>query len=166
MSQSGTLPPVAMTDRHRGQPWWTEHGLRWPGMCWPGRMKYDEVARQVGYANRGTAHRAVAQALSERLVDGIDELRALEVARLDAMQAALWPPQVEAGDTRASMTVIRIIDRRCRLLGLDATKRARQRFDTLVIGEESNPGEATDERERARTTRHEGALQGVRLAAQ
>ena len=109
-------------------------------------MKYDEVARQVGYANRGTAHRAVAQALSERLVDGIDELRALEVARLDAMQAALWPPQVEAGDTRASMTVIRIIDRRCRLLGLDATKRARQRFDTLVIGEESNPGEATDER--------------------
>ena len=108
-------------------------------------MKYNEVARQVGYANRGTAHRAVAQALSERLVDGIDELRALEVARLDAMQAALWP-QVEAGDTRASMTVIRIIDRRCRLLGLDAIKRARQRFDTLVIGEESNPGEATDER--------------------
>jgi hypothetical protein len=66
-------------------------------------MKYDEVARQVGYANRGTAHRAVAQALSERLVDGIDELRALEVARLDAMQAALWP-QVEAGDPKASMT--------------------------------------------------------------
>ena len=108
-------------------------------------MKYDEVARPVGYANRGTAHRAVAKALSERLVDGIDELRALEVARLDALQAALWP-QVEAGDTRASMTVIRIIDRRCRLLGLYATKRTRPRFDTLVIGEEGNPGEATDER--------------------
>jgi hypothetical protein len=45
-----------------------------------------------------------------------------------------------------SGSVIRIIDRRCRLLGLYGTKRTRPRFDTLVIGEEGNPREATDER--------------------
>ena len=106
--------------------------------------KYDDVARAVGYANRGTAHRAVAKALSERLVDGIDELRALEVARLDALQAALWP-QAEAGDTKAATTVTRIIDRRCRLLGLYSANKARPRFDALVIGEQGNPGEATNE---------------------
>jgi hypothetical protein len=70
-----------------------------------------------GFANRGTAHRVVTKALAERLIDGIDELRDTEVARLDALQAALWP-KVERGDTRAVNTVVRIIDRRCRLLGL------------------------------------------------
>jgi hypothetical protein len=78
---------------------------------------YDAVARAVGFANRGTAHRVVTKALAERLVDGIDDLRDVEVARLDALQAALWP-RVERGDTRAVNTVLRIIDRRCRLFGL------------------------------------------------
>ena len=40
---------------------------------------YDQIAREVGYANRGTAHRVVAKALSERLADNIDELRAMEM---------------------------------------------------------------------------------------
>ncbi len=51
---------------------------------------YDQIAREVGYANRGTAHRVVRKALADRLVDNIDELREFEAARLDALQAALW----------------------------------------------------------------------------
>jgi len=41
---------------------------------------YDQVARALGYANRGTAHRVVTKALSERMIDGIDDLRDIEVA--------------------------------------------------------------------------------------
>ena len=44
----------------------------------------DAIARKVGYANRGTAYRVVRQALDERIADNVDELRATEVARLDA----------------------------------------------------------------------------------
>ncbi len=56
---------------------------------------YDTIAREVGYANRGTAHRVVRQALDEQIAANVDDLRATEVARLDALQARCgrrrWP---------------------------------------------------------------------------
>ena len=62
---------------------------------------YEQFAREVGYANRGTAHRVVAKALSERLADDIDQLREMELARLDALLASLWA-KAEKGDLRAA----------------------------------------------------------------
>jgi hypothetical protein len=107
-------------------------------------MTYDQVAQAVGYANRGTVHRVVTKALSERLIDGIDDLRHVELARLDALQAGLWP-RVEKGEVRAINSVLRIIDRRCRILGLYPQRtRNETSFDTLVIQDPGNPGEATD----------------------
>ena len=94
--------------------------------------KYDDIAREVGYANRGTAHRAVAKALSERVVDNIDELRALEGNRLDALQAALWDDAMD-GDVRAANTIVKIIALRCRLLGLYAIKRDQHAAASLVL---------------------------------
>jgi hypothetical protein len=78
---------------------------------------YDQIARAVGYANRGTAHRVVAKALSERLTEDVEQLRAVEGARLDALQAGLWE-QAVAGDRHAARIVVRIIDQRSRLFGL------------------------------------------------
>jgi hypothetical protein len=105
---------------------------------------YDQIARAVGFANRGTAHRVVTRALAGRLIDGIDDLRHIELARLDALQAALWP-RVEKGEVRAVNSVMRIIDRRCRILGLYPQRaRSEKSFDTLVIQDPGNPGEATD----------------------
>ncbi len=110
-------------------------------------LSYDEIARQVGFTNRGCAHRAVAKALAERQVEDIDALRAMENARLDALQAALWD-QAMAGDCRATTAILRIIDYRIRLLGLD---RRRTTDDDLagpplpVVGKpEGNPGDATE----------------------
>jgi hypothetical protein len=75
---------------------------------------------------------------------GIDELRDIELARLDALQVALWP-RVEKGEVRAVNSVMRIIDRRCRILGLYPQRaRSEKSFDTLVIQDPGNPGEATD----------------------
>ncbi len=36
---------------------------------------YDTIAREVGYANRGTAYRVVRQALDERIAESVDEAR-------------------------------------------------------------------------------------------
>jgi hypothetical protein len=77
---------------------------------------YDQIAREVGYANCGAAHRVVAKAWSERLADDIDQLREMELARLDALQASMWA-KAENGDLRAVNAYVRIIDKRCRLLG-------------------------------------------------
>jgi hypothetical protein len=113
----------------------------------PEGKSYDEVAHAVGYASRGTAHRLVAKALAERLVSGNDHLRNIEVARLDALQASLWP-KVERGDMRAVNTVVRIIDRRCRLLTLYTTQTAfeKQPWGLVVPEAGGNPGVATDAR--------------------
>jgi hypothetical protein len=106
-------------------------------------QSYEQVARAVGFANRGTAHRVVTKALADRLVDGIDDLRHSEVARLDALQAALWP-KVERGDVRAVNTVMRIIHRRSRLLGLYTTTEVEAPLRGLVVPEpEGNVGTAT-----------------------
>lgn len=52
---------------------------------------YDTIAKQVGFANRGTAHRVVRKALDEQVAQKVEQLRETEVARLDALQAAIWP---------------------------------------------------------------------------
>ena len=78
---------------------------------------YQAAADELGYANRGTVHRIVHQALTNREAETIDELRALEIDRLDAVQRAHWDAAL-AGDTTAARLVLRIIDQRSRLLGL------------------------------------------------
>ncbi|MDP9435596.1 MAG: hypothetical protein M3P93_10550 [Actinomycetota bacterium] len=59
------------------------------------------MAQRLGYANRGTVHRIVQQALSAREVESVDELRHLELARLDAVQSPLWP-RAMAGEPSAA----------------------------------------------------------------
>ncbi len=78
---------------------------------------YAEIARELGYANKGTAHKVIAQALEAREANSVDLLRTLELERLDALHAAIWDAAM-AGEVRAVMPLLRIIDARCRLLGL------------------------------------------------
>ncbi len=107
---------------------------------------YDEIARQVGFTNRGSAHRAVAKALAERPVEDIDALRAMEEARLDGLQVALWDKAM-GGDCRATTAILRIVDYRIRLLGLDRRRTTDGDLagpPLLVVGmPEGNPGDAT-----------------------
>jgi hypothetical protein len=48
-----------------------------------------------------------------------EELRTMEVARLDQMLLGLWPKAIK-GDTWAVDRVLKIMERRAALLGLDA----------------------------------------------
>ncbi len=83
---------------------------------------YDTIAEQVGFANRGTAHRVVRKALDEQVAENVQQLRETELARLDALQAALWPAAM-AGHLDAAQQVADIIDKQARLLGLYPTGR-------------------------------------------
>lgn len=79
---------------------------------------YDQVAAEVGYANKGTAWRTVSKALAEQKVQAVDELRALEVRRLDYLQTKLLDG-IEDGDVKSINAAVRIIMARSRLFGLD-----------------------------------------------
>ena len=83
---------------------------------------YRAIAVEVGYSHRGTAYKAVHQALTGRVADGVDILRRLELARLDALQTAVWDKAL-AGDSAAVNTVLRILEQRARLLGLGRERR-------------------------------------------
>jgi hypothetical protein len=83
---------------------------------------YDQIATQLGFANRGGAYRAVATALKEITAEPAEEVRALELERLDAMLLGLWP-QARKGSNGAVDRVLRIMERRAKLLGLDQPTR-------------------------------------------
>lgn len=81
-------------------------------------LSYDVIAEQLGYTHRSAARKAVVGALRARTVEAVDELRELEVQRLDSLQRALWERAL-GGEQRAVDSVVRIIMTRAKLLGLD-----------------------------------------------
>lgn len=95
-------------------------------------MEYAEIAREVGYANKGTAWKAANGALRERTDQMADEYLETELARLDALQAASWEDAM-AGDTTAIHTVLKVMGHRMRLLGLDRIEQAKQGPKCVVL---------------------------------
>jgi cyanate lyase len=81
-------------------------------------LTYDQIAIELGYANRGTVYHVISEALKAQTVEAIGELRSLEVERLDNLQVAVWQKAMD-GDVPSALGVIRCIKARCRLLGLD-----------------------------------------------
>lgn len=84
--------------------------------------QFDAIAKEVGYSDRSSAYNAVNRILKERAAqcaEDADELRAVELERLDTMLKALWPA-VEAGEPASIDKAIKIQERRAKLLGLDA----------------------------------------------
>lgn len=90
------------------------------------------IADRLGYAGRAAVCVDLRRAHDVALADASHDLetwRALELARLDRLQAAVWADAL-AGNVRAVDAAVRIIDRRCRLLGLDAP----QRHEVITMG--------------------------------
>lgn len=65
------------------------------------------------------ARRLVLDALDGFRPENVEELRKLEQQRLDRLIFAVWAKALR-GDTQAVLSVLRIMERRAKLLGLDA----------------------------------------------
>ncbi len=94
---------------------------------------YREIGRKMGIA-KSMAHKYVVDALREIREESTEralEVRELELERLDAMLRQLWPEEPAEGeiapamDARTADTILRIMERRAALLGLDAPKDTR-----------------------------------------
>ncbi|MEM0953315.1 MAG: hypothetical protein AAGI24_04165 [Pseudomonadota bacterium] len=84
-------------------------------------MTYDAIAKQLEITP-SAAHKAVRKALEQvqRLSDETaEELRAIELERLNRMQTGLWQ-KATSGSAQAVDKVLKIMERRSKLLGLDA----------------------------------------------
>lgn len=85
--------------------------------------------------SEATVRRDLRQALAALVAeerDGAAELRALEGARLDALQLAHWKAAI-GGDVKAAHLVLDIMVQRARLFGLNAEPDTTLPTDTMII---------------------------------
>ena len=89
-----------------------------------GGATYDQIAQVIGYATPQGAYLAYQRALKRTLSDaGSEELREMELDRLDRLQQAVWPKAL-SGDMAALDRVLKIMNQRANYLGLYAPVRA------------------------------------------
>jgi len=106
---------------------------------------YATIARELGYASASGAHKAVDTALRALVAEPAAELRALDLARLDELLVGLWI-DARRGNVAKVDRVLKIMQRRADLLGLDAPQRfsvadARRDAETIAaeIGKGNDP---------------------------
>lgn len=86
---------------------------------------YEQIADELGYANRHVAREAVMRSLARVERHNVEELRALEDARLDTVTRSLMGIMLDskvapAQRIAAANSVTNTSARRARMLGLDA----------------------------------------------
>jgi hypothetical protein len=100
-----------------------------------GGLTFDQIATRTGYASPGAAHLAWQRANKRIIRDDVDYIRRVEEDRLDMAQAAIWP-QVLRGEVSAVTALLRIMERRSKLLGLDMPIQIKQEIVTYEGGTE------------------------------
>ena len=82
-------------------------------------VSYEDIAKALGWAHKNGAWYAVKHAIALVKREPAQALITLEAERLDKMQQALWAKAIK-GDYGAVDRIIKLMERRARLLGLDA----------------------------------------------
>jgi hypothetical protein len=94
---------------------------------------YVEIAAELGYAGAGAAYIAVQRALSKLQIEPAEDLRKLELIRLDGIARRYEAQAKESEDTgvnpdpKADLLLIKVMERRHKLLGLDAPTKVEQK---------------------------------------
>lgn len=102
--------------------------LRRVGLTWT------RIAEEVGYADHTGAYAAYKRAIKRTMQQPADELREQELDRIDRLQVAVWPAAMK-GDTRAVLTIVRLMERRAKLTGLDMPIKIEQDVTTWTGGD-------------------------------
>lgn len=87
---------------------------------------YQSIADTLGYKSRQSAYDAVnreLKKLAEQNTATAEQLRALELQRLDSMQLIAWAQATKQKNLAAIDRVIRISERRAKLYGLDLNEK-------------------------------------------
>lgn len=79
--------------------------------------EYDEIARELGFANRSGAWKAVQRALKLRGASSAETYRSMTLADLDMLLNRNWRAAM-SGNIDAVDRCLRATDQRSRLLGL------------------------------------------------
>jgi len=86
-----------------------------------GGLTWDLIGERVGLTASG-AQKAHERALARVVAEDVNAIRQLETERLDLAQSAIWG-KVLQGDNPSIANLLRIMERRAKLLGLDQPTR-------------------------------------------
>jgi len=81
-------------------------------------LTYIEIGKQIG-RSQGVVVQLIRRALLDTIQEPADQVRALELHRLDALWKRVQP-KIKEGDLKAVEVALKIMQRRAALLGLDA----------------------------------------------
>lgn len=95
-------------------------------------VSYPDIAEALGYKHPSGAAKAVSSALKKTLREPADELRQLELTRLDTMLFAIWP-YVRAGNAEFIDRALKIMDARAKLLGLYPPLRVAANLEEQIV---------------------------------
>jgi hypothetical protein len=105
-----------------------------------GGLTYDMIAEKMGYASASVARQAYQRGMERYVAPDVNEIRQLESERLDIAQAAIWQG-VLSGDNQSVANLIKIMERRAKLFGLDAPKELNLRAEVITYDRNSIDGE-------------------------
>lgn len=123
MAQNSKVPDPSLVDREIRVLEARRAGLTW-----------DQCAQRTGYADASGAYLAYKRAIKRTMQQPADELRTAELDRIDRLQLAAWPNAMK-GDTKSILTIVRLMERRAKLLGLDMPIKIEQDVTTWDGGE-------------------------------
>jgi hypothetical protein len=109
MARTGRPPSIEAAEKRRDALLARQRGHSWA-----------EVGRIVGYADASSAQRAAMQALRDIPREAADELRKVELETLNELQVALRAKLEEKPSAFLVDSILRIMERRAKMLGIDA----------------------------------------------
>ncbi len=98
-----------------------------------GGLTFDLIAKELGFKHASGAHKAYVNACKRIVANDVEEIRRVESERLDIAQSAIWG-KVLRGEIPAIQALVRIMERRARLFGLDAPTKAQVEVTTYDTG--------------------------------
>ncbi len=105
-------------------------------------MSFDEIALELGFADRSGAWRAAQRCLARRQRMAADSYVGASFADLEVIEERAWK-RAAAGDLQASRVVLRAIEDRMRLVELLSTRESTAKPDvssrTLAAASEATP---------------------------
>jgi hypothetical protein len=97
-------------------------------------LTFERIAQQLGYADRSGAYVAYQAAMKRLVLIPAAEERDLMAVRLDDLLAGSYAKAIQ-GDPKAVLSCLRILDRRARLLGLDAPTKVSMTVSDPMVAE-------------------------------
>lgn len=92
---------------------------------------YQKIADECPYGSRAAAYHAVQRELKRNLIEASEDVRQLELYRLDVLLTSMMRKAV-TGDVQAARRCLDIMERRAKYLGLDIGEREQTREMPII----------------------------------